>query len=107
MFAMRQETTGTMVPLQDLPVRLATTDVGSYYLPSLTNAEITQVCSTTVQVDAGMPVPHGRGIEVRMHDFGWSAPNDRKLLRRFGGRTFTLPRLGRTQTYFVRRHDRS
>jgi hypothetical protein len=107
MFAMRQETTGTTVPLQDLPVRLATTDVGSYYLPSLTNAEITQVSSTTVQVDAGTPVPNGCGIEVRMHDFGWSASNDRNLLGRFGGRTFTLPRWGRTQTYFLRLYDSS
>ena len=107
MFAMRQETTGTTVPVQDLPVCLATTEVGSYYLPSLTNAEITQVSSTTVQVDAGMPVPSDCGIEVRMHDFGWSASNDRNLLGRFGGRTFTLPRLGRTQTYFLRVYDSS
>jgi hypothetical protein len=107
MFAMREEATGTTVPVQDLPVRLATPDVGSYYLPSLTNAEIAQVSSTTVQVDAGMPVPNGCGIEVRMHDFGWSASNDRNLLGRFGARTFTLPRLGRTQTYFLRLYDSS
>jgi hypothetical protein len=107
MFAMREEATGTTVPMQDLPVCLAITEVGSYYLPSLTNAEITQVSSTTVQVDAGMPVPNGCGIEVRMHDFGWSASNDRNLLGRFGGRTFTLPRLGRTQMYFLRLYDSS
>jgi hypothetical protein len=66
-----------------------------------------QVSSTTVQVDAGTPVPNGCGIEVRMHDFGWSASNDRNLLGRFGGRTFTLPRWGRTQTYFLRLYDSS
>jgi hypothetical protein len=45
--------------------------------------------------------------EVRMHDFGWSASNDRNLLGRFGERTFTLPRLGRTQNYFLRLYDSS
>src|SRR5207302_5462532 len=47
--ARRDEVTGTAVPLQDLPVRLATTDVGSYYLANLPNAQVTQVSSTTVQ----------------------------------------------------------
>jgi hypothetical protein len=107
LIAIQDETTGATVPVQDLPVRLATTEVGSYYLASLTNAEITQVSSTTVQVDAGMLVPNGCGIEIRMHDFGWSAANDRNLLGRFGGRTFSLPRLGRTQTYFLRLYDSS
>jgi hypothetical protein len=76
-------------------------------VPIVSSASGLQVSSTTVQVDAGMPVPTGCGIEVRMHDFGWSASNDRNLLGRFGGRTFTLPRLGRTQTYFLRLYDSS
>ena len=57
------------------------------------------VTSTTVQVDAGMV--------IRTHDYGFGAANDRNLLGRFSTRTFTLPRLGRTQNYFLRLYDHS
>jgi hypothetical protein len=97
----------TLIPLQDAPVRLTTNQVGAYTLASLTNAQVTQVTSTTVQVDAGMAPPSGYGIEVRAHDYGWGSANDRNLLGRFGGRTFTLPRLRRTQNYFLRLYDNS
>jgi hypothetical protein len=96
-----------LIPLQDRPPRLLTNQVGSYYLPSLTNAQVTQVTSTTVQVEAGTEPQSGCGIEVRAHDYGWGAANDRNLLGRFGTRTFTLPRLGRTQNYFLRLYDGS
>src|SRR5437899_339718 len=96
-----------LIPLQDRPPRLRTNQAGSYYLPSLTNAQATQVTSTTVQVDAGAAPQSGWGIEVRAHDYGWGAANDRSLLGRFGTRTFTLPRLVRTQNYFLRLYDGS
>ena len=109
------------MPLQDMPVRLSTSQVGTYYLASLRNAQITQVtsttvqvdagispvASTTVQVDAGMSPSGGYAIEVRTHDYGFGAANDRNLLGRFSTRTFTLPRLGRTQNYFLRLYDNS
>jgi hypothetical protein len=95
------------VPLQDIPVQLSTVQVGAYYLPNLIDAQITQVTSTTVQVNAGMTVPSGCGIEVRAHDYGWGPSNDRNLLGRFGSPIFTLSRLGRTQTYFMRLYDSS
>jgi hypothetical protein len=95
------------VPLQDMPVRLLTTQVGSYYLANLTDAQITQISSTTVQVDAGMALENGWGIEVRAHDYGWGANNDRNLLGRFSTQTFSLPRLARTQNYFLRLYDNS
>jgi hypothetical protein len=55
---------------------------------------------------------HGANIqfvndEVRAHDFGWGAANDRNLLGRFGSQTFTLPRFGKTQNYFLRLYDNS
>lgn len=105
--AMESEPSATAIPLQDMPVRLSTTQVGSYYLADLTEAQITQITSTTVQVDAGMPPGSGCGIEVRVHDFGWGPGNDRSLLGRFSSQTFSLPRLGRTQTYFLRLYDNS
>ncbi|MGA7909441.1 MAG: hypothetical protein WCA16_18685 [Candidatus Sulfotelmatobacter sp.] len=45
--------------------------------------------------------------EVRVHDFGWGTANDRNLLGRFNSQTFTLPRLARTQDYFLRLYDNS
>jgi len=105
--AYEDATSAGVVPLQDVPTRLVTSEVGTYYLPSLTQAQINLVTSTTVQVDAGMVPPSGCGIEVRAHDFGWGSANERNLLGRFGSKTFTLPRLARTQNYFLRLYDSS
>lgn len=101
------EASAAAVPLQDVPIQLATTQVGAYYLENLVNAQVTQVTSTTVQIDAGLAIGGAIGIEVRTRDIGWGAASDRSLLGRFSSRTFTLPRLGRTQTYFLRLYDGS
>ena len=45
--------------------------------------------------------------EVRMHDFNRGIGNDRDLLGRFSSQTFSLPRLARTQTYFMRLYSSS
>jgi hypothetical protein len=105
--ALQEQASATTVPLQDMPVRLSTTQVGAYYLAALTNAQITAVTSTTAQVDAGMAPTSGFGIEVRAHDYGWGAANDRNLLGRFTTQTFSLPRLARAQNYFLRLYDGS
>jgi hypothetical protein len=81
--------------------------VGSAYLAEVTEAEVTQVTSTTISVDAGMSSPTGGGFEVRWSDTGWGQDNDRNLAGRFGSQTFTLPRLARTQDYFLRQYDAS
>ena len=104
---LQDEANSTTIPLQDTPVRLSTTQVGSYYLTNLTDAQITQVTSTTVQVDAGITRGSGLGVEVRAHDYGWGPANDRNLLGRFSTQTFSLPRLARTQNYFLRLYDNS
>ena len=93
--ALQDDSSAITIPLQDLPARLSTTQVGTYYLANLTQAQITQVTSTTVSIDAGA-TPSAGGIEVRTHDYGWGPSNDRNLLGRFSGRLFSLPRLGRT-----------
>jgi hypothetical protein len=80
---------------------------GPNYLANLTNAQITQVTSTTVQVDVGITRGGGLGVEVRAHDYGWGPANDRNLLGRFSTQTFSLPRLARTQNYFLRLYDNS
>jgi hypothetical protein len=104
--ALQDDSSAITIPLQDLPARLSTTQVGTYYLANLTQAQITQVTSTTVSIDAGA-TPSAGGIEVRTHDYGWGPSNDRNLLGRLSGRVFSLPRLGRTQNYFLRLYDTS
>jgi hypothetical protein len=105
--AMEESTSAVAVPLQDLPVRLSTAQVGAYYLANLTDAQVTAVSSTTVQVDIGIALTSGLGVEVRARDFGWGTSNDRNLLGRFTTQTFTLPRLARTQNYLLRLYDGS
>jgi len=83
------------------------TQVGSTYLPALTDAEITAVTSTTVSVDAGAAPPTGGGIEVRWSDSGWGPYNDRNLAGRFTTQTFTIPRLSRVQDCFLQQYDNS
>jgi hypothetical protein len=97
----------TVIALQDMPPLLETTQVGAYYQVDLTEAQITAVTSTTVQVDAGMAPASGYGIEVRENDYGWGQANDRNLLGRFSTETFSLARLAQTQDYFLRLYDSS
>ena len=54
--------------------------VGVTYLADLAAAQITQVTSTTISVDAGSPPVSGGGIEVRWSDAGWGPGNDRNLV---------------------------
>jgi hypothetical protein len=97
----------TTIPLEDMPLVQTTTQVGSYYLANLIDAQITQVSPTTVSVDAGLAPANGGGIEVRTHDYGWGVSNDRNLVGRFSTETFTLPRFAQTQNYFFRQYDAS
>jgi hypothetical protein len=95
------------IGVQNLPPLLETTQIGAYYQSDLTQAQITAVTSTTVQVDAGVTPTSGLGIEVRGNDFGWGQANDRNLLGRFSTQQFSLARLARTQDYFLRLFDSS
>ena len=98
----------TTIALQDMPPLLATAQIGAYYQSNLTEAQITAVSSTTVEIDLGMaPASGGGGVEVRENDYGWGQANDRNLLGRFETQTFSLTRVAQTQTYFLRLYDGS
>jgi len=97
----------TTISLEDMPPLLQTTQVGVYYEADLTEAQITAVTSTTVSLDAGIAPAAGFGIEVRANDYSWGTANDRNLLGRFNTQTFSLARLARTETYFLRLYDSS
>ena len=81
--------------------------VGDVYLADLTDAEVANVSSTTVTVDAGLTPPAGGGIEVRYSDAGWGAGYNGNLVGRFTSNSFTLTRYARAQTYFLRSYDGS
>jgi hypothetical protein len=81
--------------------------VGNVYLPDLTDAEVTNVTSTTVTIDVGFTPVAGGGIEVRYSDAGWGIDNNRNLVGRFTNSSFTLTRYARAQTYFLKSYDGS
>jgi hypothetical protein len=81
--------------------------VGNAYLADLTNADITNVTSTTVTIDVGITPVTGGGIEVRYVDAGWGTGNGRNLAGRFTSRSFTVTRYGKSQDYFLRSYDGS
>ena len=95
------------VRLSSVLTALDVSAVGNTYLPDLTGAEITAITSTAVTIDAGTAPAAGNGIEVRYSDAGWGADNNRNLVGRFTTETFSLPRYGRAQNYFLRSYDRS
>jgi len=57
-------------------------------------------------VPPSVPTP-ALSTEVRWSDAGWGPANDRNLVGRFGTQGFTLPRLSRVQSCFLRQYDAS
>ena len=74
----------------------------TWILPALTLADLIDVSSTTLTFDMGVDPPRGGGFEVRYSDSGWDPAIDRNLAARFTTRVFTIPRLSRVQSYFMR-----
>jgi hypothetical protein len=99
------DTPSVTAALSVLPITNA--QVGTTTLPDLTGAAITLVSSTTASIDAGVTPLPGGGIEVRWSDSGWGLYNDQNLAGRFTTQTFTLPRLGKVEDYFLRQYDAS
>ena len=84
-----------------------TSGSSSMYIAPLTAAQVTSVIATYITVDAGVAPPAGGGIEVRRSDAGWGPGADGNLAGRFSTQTFTLPRLSRVQSYYLRQYDAS
>ena len=81
--------------------------VNANVLPDLTAAEVTQVTSTTLSIDAGVTPPPGGGLECRGSDAGWGSGSDSNLIGRYSVQTFTVPRLARVQDCYLRQYDGS
>ena len=74
-------------------------------LGDLTAAEVIEITSTSVTIDAGTAPPASGGIEVRRSDAAWGADNDRNLIGRYTTPRISLPRLARVQDFFLRQYD--
>ncbi len=83
------------------------TPSSSLYIDSLTAAQITNVIASQITIDAGVAPPAGGGIEVRRSDGGWGPGDGGNLAGRFTTETFVLPRLERSQSYYLRQYDGS
>jgi hypothetical protein len=101
------EVEGTLVTSSLVVTQITNSQVGTNYLADLTDAEVTVVGSTTINVDAGVAPPSGGGFEVRWSDVGWGQGNDRNLVGRFANQTFTLARLSQVQDYYLRQYNAS
>ena len=76
----------------------------------LTNLQQLQVVSSTgtaLQVDAGIAPPAGGGFEVRRRDWDFGAGVDQDLVLRSPVRSFSIPREGQVERYYVRMYDAS
>ncbi len=76
----------------------------------LANLQQLQVVSSTgsaLQVDAGMAPPAGGGFEVRRRDWDFGAGVDQDLVLRSPVRSFSIPREGQVERYYVRMYDAS
>jgi hypothetical protein len=101
------EVEGTLVTSSLVVTQITNSQVGTNYLADLTDAEVTVVGSTTINVDAGVAPPSGGGFEVRWSDVGWGQGHDRNLVGRFANQTFTLARLSQVQDYYLRQYNAS
>lgn len=93
-------------PRLQLPDAVNVNDIESGFLPPAAEAEIVDIGSTEVMIDAGRePEEGGGGFEVRGSDSGWGLEDDRTLINRFDYRIFTVPRIARSQTWYLRPYD--
>ncbi len=95
-------------PASDVPQPVPLYSPGA--LPGLPNLEVIGTSATTLQLDAGTAPPNGGGFEVRRRDggFGAAVPDgstDMDLVLRSPVRSFSVPRLGFQERFYIRMYD--
>jgi hypothetical protein len=76
-------------------------------LANLQQLQVVSSTGTALQVDAGMAAPAGGGFEVRRRDWDFGAGVDQDLVLRSPVRSFSIPREGQVERYYVRMYDAS
>ena len=76
-------------------------------LANLQQLQVVVSTETALQVDAGTAPPAGGGFEVRRRDWDFGPAVDQDLVLRSPVRSFSIPREGQVERYFVRMYDGS
>jgi hypothetical protein len=76
-------------------------------LANLQQLQVVSATGTALQVDAGMAPPAGGGFEVRRRDGDFGPGVDQDLVLRSPVRSFSIPREGQVEQYYVRMYDGS
>ncbi len=76
-------------------------------LANLQQLQVVSATSTALQVDAGTAPPAGGGFEVRRRDGDFGPGVDQDLVLRSPVRSFSIPREGQVEQYYVRMYDGS
>jgi hypothetical protein len=79
----------------------------SNVLANLQQLQVASATGTALQVDAGMAPPAGGGFEVRRRDGDFGPGVDQDLVLRSPVRSFSIPREGQVERYYVRMYDGS
>lgn len=85
----------------------STTPPGSNVLANLQQLQVVSATGTALQVDAGIAPPAGGGFEVRRRDGDFGPGVDQDLVLRSPVRSFSIPREGQVEHYYVRMYDGS
>jgi hypothetical protein len=76
-------------------------------LANLQQLQVVSATTTALQVDAGVVPPAGGGFEVRRRDWAFGPGVDQDLVLRSPVRSFSIPREGQVERYYVRMYDGS
>jgi hypothetical protein len=76
-------------------------------LANLQQLRVVSATTTALQVDAGTAPPAGGGFEVRRRDWDFGPGVDQDLVLRSPVRSFSIPREGQVEQYYVRMYDGS
>ena len=85
----------------------STTPTGGNVLANLQQLQVVSATGTALQVDAGMVPPAGGGFEVRRRDGNFGPGVDQDLVLRSSVRSFSIPREGQVEHYYVRMYGGS
>jgi hypothetical protein len=83
------------------------TPPGSNVVANLQQLQVVSATETALQVDAGTAPPTGGGFEVRRRDGDFGPAVDQDLVLRSPVRSFSIPREGQVERYYVRMYDGS
>ena len=82
-------------------------DAPGNVLANLQQLQVVSSTGTALQLDAGMAPPAGGGFEVRRRDWDFGPGVDQDLVLRSPVRSFSIPREGQVERYYVRMFDAS